>query len=192
MGLKERIRERLEALDMTPREASLRAKQNTHFLANILSGKTNSPKLATLQKLAPVLKTTVEYLAEGRGADEIRSIPVASYVGAGAEVFPIDGPLDEIEAPPGCEPGAFALIVRGDSMIPAYFSGDVLIAYWVDDPSALLRRRAVVDLANGARLVKQLAPGSQPGRFTLLSHNAEPIFDAEVTRAARIRWHMQA
>lgn len=110
------------------------------------------------------------------------------YVGAGARVFPIDVELEPIEPPPGCPDNAFGLIVRGDSMAPIYEDGDVLICVAEPDPTALLNRRAVVDLDTGERLVKKLIRGAGDGLFTLLSHNGSAIPDVRIESAARIRW----
>ena len=129
-----------------------------------------------------------EWLLFGRGKAKAGRLVVASYVGAGAKVFPLGEAIDEIDPPPGMDAEAFAVIVRGDSMLPAFSSGDVLVAQWVEDPRDLIRKRAIVDLEDGSRFVKQVAPGSRPEAFTLLSHNAEPIFDAAIVRAARIVW----
>lgn len=134
------------------------------------------------------LRVPSEWLLLGRGQPRFARIEIVSYAGAGAAVYPIDGKLDDIDAPPGCPEGAFGVIVRGDSMWPAYEPGDVLICAWVDDPRSLLHRRAVLDLASGERLIKQLEPGPSPGSYTLLSvsQNASPRIGEAVDRAAKI------
>jgi hypothetical protein len=129
-----------------------------------------------------------EYLQFGRGPSKLRRLDVISFVGAGAEVFPIESVLERIEPPPGCPDGAFALVVRGDSMTPVYNDRDILIALWQPDARALLYARCIVDLEDGRRMVKQLAPGSTPSTFSLISHNAAPIQDVAIVRAARIIW----
>lgn len=67
MDLKDRVQARLEALDLSPRAASIEAGLNTHFLQQVLSGKTRSPRGENLNKLAAVLQTTPEWLLDGRG-----------------------------------------------------------------------------------------------------------------------------
>lgn len=121
-------------------------------------------------------------------------IPVMGHVGAGAEVFPADdqghgAALDEIDLPWPAGPNAVAVIVRGASMHPAYRDGDIIIYEDVHtDPTTLIGRECIVRLADGRMFVKELAPGSRPGHFTLLSWNAPPIHDAPVLWAAPVRY----
>jgi len=72
--------------------------------------------------------------------------------------------------------------------MPLFEPGEVLVCVAEPDVSALLWRRAVVDIDDGRRLLKQIAPGSHPTLFTLLSMNAEPIRDVRIKHAARIIW----
>jgi hypothetical protein len=97
--------------------------------------------------------------------------------------------LDEVEAPPDCPSNALAVIVRGNSMYPAYRDGDVLIySERHDDPEPLLQRECVCWLADGSVYIKILAPGSRRGRYTLNSYNAPPMMDCHVIGAAPILW----
>lgn len=186
MTLAERIIKRLRALDLTPAGASKAAGFAPTFVRDVIDGRKEAIRSNSAIALANVLRTSPEWLLEGRGEEVVRKIPIVSYVGAGAQIFPIDEGFDEIDAPPGCGDNSFAVIVRGDSMVPALAAGDIIIAEWISDPASLIRRRAIIDLEGGARMVKELAPGSKMGTFTLLSHNASPIYDARVERAARI------
>src|ERR1043166_9685350 len=57
------------------------------------------------------------------------SVHAIGYVGAGAEIIPIDdhaigAGLEEVEIPPGIPDNAVLVIVRGDSMYPRYFDGE--------------------------------------------------------------------
>lgn len=121
------------------------------------------------------------------------TVPVVGYVGAGAEVYPVDDHapgdgLDEVDAPPGAGPDAVAVIVRGDSQYPMLFDGDVLI-YWnhLADPGEARGRLCVVHLADGRTLVKNLQRGTETGCFTLTSVNAPPIENVEISWAARVQ-----
>ena len=82
--------------------------------------------------------------------------------------------------------GAVAFVVRGDSMYPAYLEGSYIIAAPGEDLQGALYRRIVATLADGRRVVKQLGPGSKPGRYTLYSANGPPIPDAEIIAFARV------
>ncbi|MEM6898432.1 MAG: helix-turn-helix transcriptional regulator [Pseudomonadota bacterium] len=66
----ERIQERLEALGITSRAASMEAGLNAHFLQKLFAGKTEDMTTAKLIKLAGVLETSPEWLLTGRGASD--------------------------------------------------------------------------------------------------------------------------
>lgn len=142
-----------------------------------------------LARLAPALKVTPRDLLA------TASLPVIGYVGAGATIYPFDdhapgAGLDDIEIPPGIDPEkAVALFVRGDSMVPAYYDGDVLIYEdRSEEPLALVGRECVVKLADGRTYIKRIARGSSPGFWTLRSYNASDIEDVVIEWAARVKW----
>lgn len=155
---------------------------------NGVRGVRGLPEVA-LRKYARAFRVPWEWLAVGRDGEPIKTIDVVSYVGAGAEVFPASEPFDEIEPPPDCPPGAFAVCIRGDSQMPVYEDGDLLVCVPAPDPNSHLWRRVIVDLEDGRRLLKQLAPGSKKGLFNLLSLNASPMNDVPVVQVAKIVWH---
>lgn len=134
-------------------------------------------------------KTPPEWLLFARNAPRWAWVPVVSHVGAGATVIPENAPFDFVEPPPGASEDAFALIVRGNSMLPAMSDGDLLICEWRDDPLALINRLAVIDLEDGRRFVKRLIRGSEPKSFTLVGMDASLISNVHITRAAEIVWH---
>lgn len=140
-------------------------------------------------RYARAFRVELDWLVTGSGAmrKTSRGVPVVGYVGAGAQVFPIDdGGLDPVVPPFPVPDGAHAMIVRGDSMLPAYRDGTYLILQRLDDPKDAVNRRAVVTLADTSRWIKEVAPGLSPGRFSLLSYNATPILDVVITEASRV------
>jgi phage repressor protein C with HTH and peptisase S24 domain len=72
-GLIDRINERLAAVGLRPRTASLRAGLGADAIRSIQRGKSQSPRTDTLAKLAPVLETTLEYLSTGTGPAELNA-----------------------------------------------------------------------------------------------------------------------
>jgi phage repressor protein C with HTH and peptisase S24 domain len=68
--------------------------------------------------------------------------------------FPAGQGWDEVQLPSGPEDGSYALEVNGDSMLPLYRDGDVVVV----SPTAQLRRgdRVVVRTKGGEVLVKVL------------------------------------
>ncbi len=135
--------------------------------------KVHSPRIGSLAAIAEQLGVTLVELLEGWAA-HARRVPIIGYVGAGEGWFPFqeDGPIDEAElALPNGK--AVALIVRGDSMIPVYRDGDVLIGTKRSTSNAhnLLGTDCIIETRKGARYVKFLASSQQRGRFNLRSYN---------------------
>lgn len=129
---------------------------------------------------------------------DTREIDVIGYVGAGAEVYPIDDgdPLHRVEIDVKLPPGTVGAIVRGDSMYPIFEDGD-LIAYGGDPlpPEKAVGSTCIVQLADGRMLIKKVRNGTQRGLYTLTSSNAPDIEDvplewarAFVLRLSRDFW----
>lgn len=119
-------------------------------------------------------------------------VPVAGYVGAGAKVFlfadgaPSSG--DFIKTPKGF--GAVqALIVRGDSMYPAYKDGDIIFysGAQAELPIRVGGDDYVVFLKDGSVLLKVVEPNGD-GTYTLNSYNAPPVRSAEIESAFPVRY----
>jgi transcriptional regulator with XRE-family HTH domain len=89
MSLADRISARIKALGTSARAISLEVGPNTHLVQAILSGKTQNPRIDTLQKLAGALKTNTEWLVNGVGDPDQEESP------ATAEVTSIMPKLDE-------------------------------------------------------------------------------------------------
>ncbi len=130
--------------------------------------------------------------AELRGETMPAQSKIESYVGAGAEVRPIDGDsLDDwAEAPPFDGP-LRAAIVRGESALPMFEDGNVL--FYPQPSKALVPfvgDVVIAQLKDGRRLVKRLERGQKEGRWHLLSINpASPmIANVAVSAVAPIVW----
>jgi hypothetical protein len=113
------------------------------------------------------------------------------YVGAGAEVTPVDdhaqgAGLEEVEIPAGVPDDAVLVIVRGDSMYPRYFDNEFLF-YHRDQrsPIEFIGRECVVALEDGRIFVKVLRKGSN-GFFNLESWNAATLENKAVQWAAPV------
>lgn len=163
-----------------------------HFLA----GASDSMSDRTYTRLAAgasrLLERSIDASALRGDRPPTIQIPVFHYIGAGDEIFLIEGndPLDRTEAPPGYEEGG-AGVVRGDSMRPLYEDGDFLFWRHLERPPKTVPRRAViVKVDNGPLYVKRLLPGTSKGLFHLVSVNPiTPILqDQDVEAIARIGW----
>ena len=142
------------------------------------------------ERYAKRLGVTAAWLLTGTGGSR-PMIPIKGYIQGGGEVVSASvGPdqSSQIEAPPGADDGWSGLIVQTDSMVPAYRAGDRVIYETPGDAADHIGRECVVELPGGRRYLKQVLPGSTPGRYTLISYNAAPMIDEIVIWAARVRW----
>jgi phage repressor protein C with HTH and peptisase S24 domain len=118
-------------------------------------------------------------------------MPIFGYVGAGQEIHTTDdGELDRIEPPPGVGASAVAVIVRGESMWPRYFEGDVLVYDEQTTPGRANGQECVIAMRDGRRLVKVVR--FRQGVVTLESYNAPPIENADIEWVAAIKWVRRA
>ena len=119
---------------------------------------------------------------------EQTELHVLGYVGAGAEVIPIDDgdPLYSVQVSANLPEGSVGAIIRGDSMFPVFEDGD-LVAYAASttSPDSAIGETCIVQLSDGRMLIKTIRRGSQPGLFTLTSYNAPDITDVPVDWARR-------
>jgi repressor LexA len=123
-------------------------------------------------------------------------VPVVGDIGAGAAVYPAQDdnnhPMGYIRAARGF--GAVeALRVRGDSMWPAYRDGDMIyIEARAADFPLERNREYILQLADGRRILKMVEPARLNGRYNLISYNAPPESDIEITGAQRVRYVRKA
>lgn len=160
-------------------------------------GGTRGATAKRVKLYADAFKVREIWLLTGHGDRErsVKTIRVAGYVGAGGEIHAVaeDGwaGLDEIEAPPGAGQHSVAAVVRGDSALPVYEDGAVLV--WSErryDVDAFLNRPTpmIVYLVDGRTLLKRITRGNVARRYTLLSANASPIEDVEIESVSRVDW----
>jgi repressor LexA len=113
---------------------------------------------------------------------ELNSVPIMGRVGAGAtiepeyEQVPPEG-LGEIELPFPIDEETIAFEVTGDSMLPKYENGDVIVVYKEQrNPlSSFYGEEAVVRLKTGERYLKTIERGKSPNLVNLTSFNAKAI-----------------
>lgn len=160
--------------------------------------KPTRPDIEKLPRLARLYGMTVDELLTGEPPKlTLPDVPVAGYVGAGAEIhFARDSAQEIDQAPPfpGQDGPAVAVRVRGDSMWPMVEDGWLL---YFERPIDDLERNAVrencinqlcvVQVHDGAALVKKLERGRRKGLYRLVSYNAPPREDVRLDWAARVR-----
>ena len=117
----------------------------------------------------------VEYL-------ELNSVPIMGRVGAGAviepesEQIPPEG-LGEVELPFPISEETIAFEVAGDSMMPKYENGDIIVVYREQRHPLLsfYGEEAAVRLKTGERYLKTIERGKSASLVNLTSFNAKPI-----------------
>lgn len=196
IAMGERIRRARKSLNLTQQEFAERL-QVTQPTVHRWEKGFYDPDEGALQRLSEMTDLPPAYFRYGEQAlgPEPRAVNVVGYVGAGAQINPVDdhaqgAGLESIEAPPGETLSTVAVIVRGDSMYPVYQDGDVIFYArdGADDEAAYLGRECVVKLTNGPMLLKRVMRGSERGSFLLLSYNASPLDNVRLEWASPVRW----
>ena len=122
-------------------------------------------------EIAPI----VEYL-------ELNRVPIMGRIGAGAviepdvEQIPPEG-IGEVELPFPLSEETIAFEVTGDSMLPKYESGDVVVVYREQRHplASFYGEEAAVRLKTGERYLKTIERGKSPSTVNLTSFNAKSI-----------------
>ena len=164
-------------------------------------GRARWPSTESVAKaLAATGATAEEFIAlisdSSRAA--LQAVPLIGFAEAGAGGyfddggFPVGKGWDEIAFPAVSDEHAYALEISGDSMLPAYRKGDVIIV----SPAAPIRRgdRVVVKSKKGEVMVKQLTRKTSK-TIELQSLNADhpdrTLSTSDVLWIARIVWASQ-
>lgn len=175
-----RFREALKDSGHTMKSASIEAGLNDSFVRDMLE-RGRVPSIDKFQKLARVVGKTVSWLLGDEQQPQFSSmVPLMGFVGAGAEVepefeqIPPEG-LDQIEVPFPLPPDMIALQVRGDSMLPVYKDGSIIIVHREQKRplQAFYGREAAVRTSDGRRFIKTIMRGAKG--VNLISWNAQPI-----------------
>jgi phage repressor protein C with HTH and peptisase S24 domain len=165
------------------------------------NGRLRWPSTESISKILEATGTSLEEflgLVRQGASSAIRTIPLIGLAQAGTGGFfddggfPVGAGWDEVVFPEAASSHAYALEIAGDSMVPVYRDGDVVVV----DPEAPIRRgdRVVVKTTEGEVLAKELR--RQTARtIELKSLNAEHgdrNFNMEqVAWVARIIWASQ-
>ncbi len=151
-----------------------------------------------LQATGASLAEFIGLIGESNAGVLAQRIPVIGYAEAGQmghfddAGFPVGSGWDEVLSPHIGDPHAYALEISGESMLPAYRDGDIIIV----SPAASIRRgdRVVAKTRDGEVMAKQLIRQSAR-KIELMSINpdhANRTLEAEqVEWMSRIIWASQ-
>lgn len=144
------------------------------------------------QRYADFFHVSLAWLLSGRGemTGGGSSIPLMGLVGAGSTVEPIGdtaaAALGSIALPHSEHLGA--LKVRGESQYPRYMDGEIILYdRRPRTPGDLRNRYAVVDCADGRRVIKKIIRGRRAAAWNLWSHNAPEEEDAEIIACYQVK-----
>ncbi len=124
---------------------------------------------------ASELQPIIDYL-------ELNAVPIMGRVGAGASIgpeleqMPPEG-LGEVELPFPIAEETIAFEVVGDSMLPKYENGDIIVVYREQRHplTSFYGEEAAVRLKSGERYLKTIERGKTGHVVNLTSFNAKPI-----------------
>jgi phage repressor protein C with HTH and peptisase S24 domain len=166
-----------------------------------VDGRPRWPSTESVSKALAATGTSFDVfvnLITNKNGAATQAVPLIGFAEAGAGGFFDDGGFpvgkgwDEIAFPAVSDEHAYALEISGDSMMPAYRDGDVIIV----SPAAPIRRgdRVVVKTKKGEVMVKELKRRTSKS-IELQSINAEhpdrTLAVSDVVWIARIVWASQ-
>jgi transcriptional regulator with XRE-family HTH domain len=139
-----------------------------------------APPRDIVERLASALETTPEYLLFGRDPRRI-SLPVTGHAGAAAIVAePPERPAHIRLADERLE----VVRVGDDTMAPTLRAGQLaIIGAAAVPPAQCLGREALVELADGRRLIRRLLPAATADRFDLGCPAGPTLRHVDVVRA---------
>ena len=178
----------------------------TSFNPSKRNGPDGRPRWPTMESISRLLQASgasmeefSELLIGRRGQPpKLRQIPLLGLAKAGKggffddSGFPSGNGWDEIEVPGVTDPNSYALEITGDSMLPVYREGDIIIL----SPSAAVRKgdRVVVRLNDGQVMAKVMQRQTSK-TLDLASfnpnHATKTLDMKDVDWVARIMWASQ-
>lgn len=141
------------------------------------------------QDYARAFRVSAAWLLTGERQADRWEVPIMGRIGAGAEIepeheqVPAHG-LWTLELPFPIPEEMVGFEVKGDSMLPRYDDGDVILVYREQTRAieSFFGEEAAVRTKDGRRFLKVVRRGPERGTFTLDSFNAKPI------EGVRLEW----
>ena len=183
------------------RRAGLDATTFNKSKRSSVGGRLRWPSTESISKVLEATGTSLEEflgMVQANAPVKGSTVPLIGFAQAGSggffddAGFPVGGSWDEVAFPDGAGPHAYALEVSGESMMPVYRDGDILIVA----PNTPVRRgdRVVVKTTDGEVLAKELR--RQTAKTIELKslnpdHEDRVLPVDQVVWVARIMWSSQ-
>lgn len=159
---------------------------NPSNLVRIEKGRV-TPSLKTLEEIAEKLEVPVSYLIDNSGLPP--QIPIVSFASAGEAVnftdqgYPQGGGMYFIDRPANfSDPNGFGIEVSGDSMVPKYEDGQIVLVDTRKKPQNA--DYAVVGLMNGDKYVKRY----REAQGVVILESVNPLYPPIVVQKDEIRF----
>jgi phage repressor protein C with HTH and peptisase S24 domain len=161
-------------------------------------GRARWPSTESIAKILAATGASLDDFMALIGGGTRRAIPLIGFAQAGRggyfddAGFPVGGAWDEIEFPNVGDEHAYALEIAGDSMLPLYRDGDVVVV----SPAAVTRRgdRVIVKTREGEVMAKELKrrTAKTVELRSLNPEHADRVFqEGEIAWIARVLWASQ-
>jgi transcriptional regulator with XRE-family HTH domain len=189
------LKRRLKEIGSNQAELAERLGRTPSQISRIGNGK-QSVTLEQIEEIAEALDMDPPQLVSLMSSRARQTMPVAGYVTGDAEIadtIPAGAehrPLSAIATVPrpvdiGRDARAFLAV---DSRDRRYQRGDVIYCERVRlDRKIDDAQECYVELAGGRRLLRWVRPGTEKGRYTLVSALGDVIVDADLVAAYRVR-----
>ncbi len=160
---------------------------NVNTFKSIANGTRNLTK-AQADLISRHHRVSTGWLMFGEGEPDGRNLTaISGYVGAGQEFHYFEQDTGNLVSLIIGNDEVLAFEVRGESMLPAYRSGDIVfVSSFTKRFDDVVGDECLVRLEDGRHLLKIVEPGSRKGLITLLSWNTEPIRDIQMHSAAPV------
>lgn len=186
MDIASRIASVRKSLGLSQAEVARRLGWSPPNYARIEKGRF-TPSLKSLEAIAEALEVPLSALAEEHAMSD--EVPVVAFASAGPGVeftdqgYPAGGGMYFLPRPPQfTDPNGFGVEVSGDSMVPKYEDGQVVMVDTRKRPVS--GDYAVVGLMNGDKYVKRYREGG--GMVVLESVN--PLYPPVVIDPSEVRF----
>lgn len=161
-------------------------------------GRARWPSTESIAKILAATGASLDDFMVLIGGGTRRAIPLIGFAQAGRggyfddAGFPVGGAWDEIEFPNVGDEHAYALEIAGDSMLPLYRDGDVVVV----SPAAVTRRgdRVIAKTREGEVMAKELKrrTAKTVELRSLNPEHADRVFqEGEIAWIARVLWASQ-